>query len=141
LSKESTKIFEKNVPSVLGIFSFVDTLKKNCLSLMQLAFGFLAKVIYFFAAIQGCFFKNLFASMVLMFSFTSVVASSTTTMSFSMHRASLCDVGYAKPFMQIESTLGECEYQCMALRSCSGMQFSDPKQCLLYDIPFPSVSF
>lgn len=165
LSKESTKIFEKNVLSVLGIFSFVDTLKKNCLSLMQLAFGFLAKVIYFFAGLsqptptavvfgflakaltslfvffQGNSLNKLFPSMILLlFPLVSVAASNTTTTSISMHKSSLCDINDAVPFKQMDATLGECKYQCISLHTCSGMQYVDPKQCILYDVPFSSVS-
>ena len=105
-------------------------------------FGFLAKALTsIFVFFQGNSLNKLFPSMILLlFPLASVATSSTTTTSISMYKSSLCDINDAVPFKQMDATLGECKYQCISLHICSGMQHVDPKQCILYDVPFSSVS-
>ena len=120
----------------------VDSFKAKSLTMSHCVFGLLAKVLTsLFVGFQGNGLKKLLPSMMLLlFPLASVAASSTTTTSISMHKSSLCGVDDAMPFKQMDATLGECKYQCISLRTCSGMQYVDPKQCLLYDVPFSSVS-
>jgi hypothetical protein len=121
----------------------VDSCKAKSLIMSHYVFGLLAKVLTsLFLGFHGNSLKKLFPSMMLLlFPLASVAASSTTTTtSISMHKSSLCGVDDAMPFKQMDATLGECKYQCISLRTCSGMQYVDPKQCLLYDVPFSSVS-
>lgn len=105
-------------------------------------FGFLTKALTsLFVFFQGNSLNKLFPSMILLlFPLVSVAASNTTTTTISMHKSSLCDINDAVPFKQMDATLGECKYQCISLHTCSGMQYVDPKQCILYDVPFSSVS-
>ncbi|GFH52940.1 hypothetical protein CTEN210_09416 [Chaetoceros tenuissimus] len=117
--------------------------KGKSLIMPHYVFGFLVKVLtpLFVVVFQGNSLKKLLPSMMLLlFPLASVAASSTTTTtSISMHKSSLCGVDDAMPFKQMDATLGECKYQCISLRTCSGMQYVDPKQCLLYDVPFSSM--
>lgn len=122
--------------------SVVDNFRAKSLLMSQYVLGFLAKALTsLFVVFQGNSLNKVFPSMILLlFPLASVAASGTTTTSISMHKSSLCDVNDAMPFKQMDATLGECKYQCISSRTCSGMQYVDPKQCLLYDVPFSSVS-
>ena len=122
--------------------SVVDNFRAKSLLMSQYVLGFLVKALTsLFVVFQGNSLNKVFPSMILLlFPLASVAASSTTTTSISMRKSSLCDVNDAMPFKQMDATLGECKYQCISSRTCSGMQYVDPKQCLLYDVPFSSVS-